>query len=247
MKKEKLLSDLMIIEDFITKEEAKQTIDLLNKLAKIRPEFWNPISFYESYSSGYPEDYDPIYKEFDLPPTWFSDLYKRFRIATAENCGIPEEKLSKISFHTQRWLPGAFATAHSDNSSNDGVQGAFTRSRYATFLYLNDDFEGGELVFPQHNITILPKAGMLATFHGGHANLHQVEIVKKSIRYTIGSFFDDREESDYPQGIRDAWAEELRQVRAMQAEQAVEWSEIRKDGYRITPEGKRYDAKEVEQ
>ena len=135
---------------------------------------------------------------------------------------------------------------HSDNSSNEGVMGAFTRSRYAAFLYLNDDFEGGELVFPEHNLTISPKVGMLAAFHGGHKNMHSVSIVKKSTRYTIGSFFDDREESDYPEELRNQWAIELAEVRSKQKDEATEWEEIREEGLRLSPTGEKYPAKEVE-
>jgi hypothetical protein len=245
MKKSKPLKNLLVIEDFITKEEASKTIALLDELNKIRPEFWKPISFYESYSSGYPEDNDPILKEFDLPNDWFSTLYQRFRDAVSEVSGVDEKKLSKISFHSQKWEPGAFAPLHSDNSNNEGVMGAFTRSRYAAFLYLNDDFEGGELVFPDHNLEFAPKAGMLAAFHGGHENMHEVKVVKKSNRYTMGSFFDDREESDYSQETRDVWAKELAEVRAMQADQAVEWSGIREEGKRLTPDGNRISEEEV--
>ena len=243
--KTNLLKNLTVIEDFITKEEAEKTINLLDKLNEIRPEFWKPISFYESYSSGYPEDNDPILAEFGLPSDWFSTLYQRFRDVVAEVAGVPEEKISKISFHSQKWEPGAFAPLHSDNTSNEGVYGAFTRSRYACFLYLNDDFEGGELVFPEHDLTILPKTGMLAAFHGGHENLHEVKVVKKSNRYTIGSFFDDREEEDYDQETRDAWAKELAEVRAMQKDQAVEWSSIREEGKRLTPTGNLIAEEEV--
>ena len=231
------LKNLLIIEDFITKQEAEKTINLLNKLKEVREDFWKPISFYESYSSGYPEDNDPILKEFGLPNNWFSDLYQRFRHAVSEVANVPETKLSKISFHSQKWEPGAFAPLHSDNSSNEGIMGAFTRSRYAAFLYLNDNFDGGQLIFPEHNLNFKPKTGMLAAFHGGHENMHEVTVVKKFDRYTIGSFFDDREESDYDQETRDAWAKELADVRSMQAEQAVEWSEIREEGKRLTPDG----------
>lgn len=245
MKKTKYLDQLVLIENFITEEEAKKTINLLNKLNEVRTDFWKPISFYESYSSGYPEDGDPILTEFDLPLNWFSDLYKRFRHTVAEIANVPEEKLSKISFHSQKWEPGAFAPLHSDNSNNEGLMGAFTRSRYAAFLYLNDNFEGGELSFPEHNLEFTPQTGMLAAFHGGHKNMHEVKVVKKNNRYTIGSFFDDREESDYPQETRDAWAKELAEVRAMQAEQAVEWSEIREGGKRLTPQGQRIQEEEV--
>lgn len=245
MNKTSPIDQLIIVEDFITKEEASKTISLLNKLNEIRPSFWKPISFYESYSSGYPEDNDPILSEFGLPSNWFSDLYQRFKDVVAEIANVPEEKLSKISFHSQKWEPGAFAPLHSDNSSNEGVMGAFTRSRYAAFLYLNDDFEGGELSFPEHNLEFIPKTGMLAAFHGGHKNMHEVKVVKKSNRYTIGSFFDDREESDYSQETRDAWAKELAEVRAMQADQAVEWSGIREEGKRLTPDGNRISEEEV--
>jgi Rps23 Pro-64 3,4-dihydroxylase Tpa1-like proline 4-hydroxylase len=245
MKTNKYLDQLILVEDFITKEEAEKTINLLNKLKEVRIDFWKPISFYESYSSGYPEDNDPILAEFGLPNNWFSDLYKRFRNVVAEVAGVPEPKLSKISFHSQKWEPGAFAPLHSDNSSNEGVMGAFTRSRYAAFLYLNDDFEGGELSFPEHNLEFTPKTGMLAAFHGGHKNMHEVKVVKKSNRYTIGSFFDDREEHDYDQETRDAWAKELADVRAMQANQAVEWSGIREEGKRLTPNGNKISEKEV--
>jgi hypothetical protein len=72
MKKNKALEDLLLVENFITEDEAKKTIALLNKLNEIRPDFWKPISFYESYSSGYPEDNDPILSEFGLPNNWFS-------------------------------------------------------------------------------------------------------------------------------------------------------------------------------
>jgi hypothetical protein len=245
MKKTKYLDQLVLIENFISAEEAKKTIMLLNKLNEVRPDFWKPISFYESYSSGYPEDNDPILQEFDLPNNWFSSLYQRFRDVVAEIANVPESKLSKISFHSQKWEPGAFAPLHSDNSSNEGIMGAFTRSRYAAFLYLNDDFEGGELSFPEHNLEFIPKVGMLAAFHGGHENMHEVKVVKKSNRYTIGSFFDDREESDYDQETRDAWAKELAEVRAMQAGQAVEWSGIREEGKRLTPYGNIIEEDEV--
>jgi hypothetical protein len=40
---------------------------------------------YESYSSGYPEDNDPILAEFDLPNDWFSSLYKKFRNAVSKD------------------------------------------------------------------------------------------------------------------------------------------------------------------
>lgn len=249
--KKSLKDDVIVFENFITEEESKKTIAVLDAMVDRDPDFWKPISFYESYSSGYPQDNDPILEENGLPSDWFSSIENGMKKLASEIAGVDVEKMSKISFHSQRWLPGAFAPLHSDNSDNDGHLGAFERSRYAVFLYLNDDFEGGELVMKanhgEEEIVIKPESGLMVGFHGGHKNMHEVKIVKKSTRYTIGSFWDDREESDYPQELRDAWAEELAKVRAMQKEDQQEWKEIREKGLRLSPYGTQYPAEIAEE
>lgn len=249
MKLTKLAEDIFLYEDFITKEECTKAIEIFEKNLAIDENYWKPISFYESYSASYPQDNDPILEEVGLPANWFSNIEKRFKECAAELAGKDFDQMSKISFHTQRWLPGAFASMHSDNTSNDGKYGAFTRSRYAGFLYLNDDFEGGLLNFEadhgQKPMSIIPKAGSFLIFHGGHKNMHEVTVVKKGVRYTLGSFWDDREESDYPQEVRDEWAKELAEVRAYQKKEAAEWEEVREKGLRLTPQGERIPAEEV--
>jgi hypothetical protein len=237
--------DITQYDNFLSPDECKSIIDVLAIKMEKDQMRWMPISFYESYSSGTPELNDPDTIACGLPGDFFQVLKQRVIEATAEMAKKDPAQMSQISWHSQRWAPGAFANMHSDNTSNDGVSGAFTRSRYATFLYLNDDFEDGILNF-KHGLTIVPKTGTLVTFAGGFENMHEVTTVKKSIRYTLGSFWDDREESDYPQEVRDAWAEELKVVRAMQADEAVEWEDYRNKGVRITPQGQQYPASEVE-
>ena len=245
----KLTEDIHLYENFISKEECEAVIKTFDLLMKERPEYWKSISFYESYSAAYPESNSPILAQAGLSPTWFEDTMNRFQEAASIVAKTETEKMSRISFHMQRWLPGAFAPKHSDNTSNDGTYGAFTRSRYAGFLYLNEDFDQGLLKFyADHGKNVFefkPKAGSFLIFHGGHKNMHEVTPVLNGPRYTIGSFWDDREESDYPQEIRDAWAAELAGVRAMQAEQAVEWKGVREKGLRLTPYGQPVTAAEV--
>jgi 2OG-Fe(II) oxygenase superfamily len=251
MKLTELTEDIFLYEDFITREECNKAIKLFEKNLENDPDYWKAISFYESYSAMYPPDNDPILAEVGLPGNWFSNLENRFKESAAAVAKQPVEKMSKISFHVQRWLPGAFAPKHSDNTSNDGVYGAFTRSRYAGFLYLNDNFDGGILKFEaQHGklpLEVIPKAGSFLIFHGGHKNMHEVTTVIKGARYTIGSFWDDREESDYPEDLRTQWAEELAKVRDYQKTEQEEWSEIRSKGLRISPKGDVYPAEQVEE
>ena len=55
-------------------------------------------------------------------------------------------------------------------------------------FYLNDEFEGGDFIFPDHNIRVRPKPGMLVTFPSNHFYMHGVEPVTKGKRYSIVSW-----------------------------------------------------------
>jgi hypothetical protein len=245
----KITEDIFHYENFLTEEECSAVINLFYKLEEKDPDYWKSISFYESYSGSYPQDNDPLLKEVGLPSNFFTQLEARFKKCAGEVAGQDSEKMSKISFHVQRWLAGAFAPKHSDNSDNDGNMGAFTRSRYAGFLYLNDNFDGGLLKFEanygKNNFSIKPTVGSFYIFHGGHKNMHEVTLVTNGTRYTIGSFWDDREESDYPQDLRDKWAEELATVRQYQKQESAEWQDLRDKGVTKLPNGEIVAAEEV--
>ena len=204
-----------------------------------------PISFYESYSSVLPQDDDEHVIAEGLSPNIFSEIKDAIIQAVASVHDIDPKIVSQIGYHTQKWEPGAYARRHSDNTDEHGPSGAFTRSRYAGFLYLNDEFEGGLLKFPDQDIEIKPQVGMLAVFDGGFNNMHEVTLIESGVRYTIGSFWDDREEDAYPQEVRDAWAAEMKETRAKQEIERAEWQELLKQGWKLDKEGKKYKAEEV--
>jgi hypothetical protein len=243
-KKKRITKDIVIYEDFIKKEDCQKMIKVLDAQANNEKISWTPISFYESYSSILPKDNDEEFIDAELSPTIFSDIEKIMPEAIASVHDLDPKIICKIGYHTQKWEPGAFARMHSDNTDQHGNSGAFTRSRYAGFLYLNDDFEGGLLRFPDQNIDIEPKVGMLAVFDGGFNNMHEVSLITKGVRYTIGSFWDDREESDYPEETRNAWKEEMQKVRDAQKIEKEEWQKLLKKGYKIDENGNQYKIEE---
>lgn len=55
----------------------------------------------------------------------------------------------------------------------------------ACLVYLNDDYEGGEIFFPRYNLTIKPKAGTLITFPGSLYYIHGVKKITNGNRFTI--------------------------------------------------------------
>lgn len=243
--KNRLTKDIVLYDNFLTPEESAKIIKLLDKVADSGKITWMPISFYESYSSVLPQDGDQEIIDEGLPSDIFSNIKKSIIEAVASVHDLDPETIVQIGYHTQKWEPGAYARIHSDNTDEHGNSGPFTRSRYAAFLYLNDDFEGGLLKFPAQDIQIKPKVGMLAAFDGGFNNMHEVTLIESGVRYTIGSFWDDREEDAYPQEVRDAWAEEMKQIRDKQEIERQEWQDLLKEGYKIDMHGNKYKVDEL--
>jgi hypothetical protein len=243
--KNRITKDIVVYENFIDAETAAKLVKILDKHVEVGTISWMPISFYESYSSVLPEDNDEHVISEGLPSDIFSQIKKGIIDAVASVHDLDPKIISQIGYHTQKWEPGAYARKHSDNTDEHGHSGAFTRSRYAAFLYLNDDFEGGMLKFPDQKISLKPKVGMLAAFDGGFNNMHEVTLITNGVRYTIGSFWDDREEDAYPQELRDAWAEEMKKIRDAQKIEKEEWQEIIKEGYKLDMNGNRYKIEDL--
>ena len=57
-------------------------------------------------------------------------------------------------------------------------------------LFLNDDFEGGELEFKEFNIKVKPEAGEIVVFSSGFPYMHQVHSITKGIRYAVVKWYD---------------------------------------------------------
>ena len=73
----------------------------------------------------------------------------------------------------------SFWERHSDNSGGSEI-------KYGVVLYLNDNFEGGELYYPNLDLVIKPEKGMLV-YHPGDEE-HEVLKVISGNRYTLTSF-----------------------------------------------------------
>ena len=82
-------------------------------------------------------------------------------------------------FHSIQRIPADdFMGEHNDKNT--------PHNTYGCVAYINDDFDGGELVFPRLNISIKPKAGMLIV----HASEepHMINTVRGKDRYMITCF-----------------------------------------------------------
>lgn len=56
-------------------------------------------------------------------------------------------------------------------------------------IYLNDDYEGGQIVFPKQAVSVTPRKGMLIAFPSTHHFLHGVNPVLRGNRFAIVNWF----------------------------------------------------------
>jgi predicted 2-oxoglutarate/Fe(II)-dependent dioxygenase YbiX len=82
--------------------------------------------------------------------------------------------------------------AHADNERIEHgrwVPNHTPQRDYTGLAYLNDDFTGGELVFPDLDVVIVPKAGLLVVFPSDHEFVHAVPKVLSGKRYSLPVWF----------------------------------------------------------
>lgn len=82
----------------------------------------------------------------------------------------------------QRQQPGVPLTAHVDNHTDPSLD-------YAAVVYINDEYNDGEIYFTHKNVKLKPPVGALLLFPTTEEYLHGVAAVGEGpIRYVIPSF-----------------------------------------------------------
>jgi len=74
------------------------------------------------------------------------------------------------------WPVDSYMKIHIDNGD-----------KFSFFLYLNDDFEGGETVV--EDITVKPKQGRIIVFSNG-VMYHEVKQIKKNNRFMLAGWYN---------------------------------------------------------
>ena len=108
-----------------------------------------------------------------------------------------KEDLQPESLNVAKLGTGGRVTKHADNCRQnklgDWVPNHTPWTGMSALYYLNSDFEGGEIVFEQHNVTIKPHRGLLIAFPSDHHHLHEVLPVRAGSRYSLQLWFTGQE------------------------------------------------------
>ncbi len=194
IKFEEISKDLLLLEDFISQDEIDDYLDIINNTPE---EDW--LIEYTSNLKRFcmekfgRDDVDNLVAEgnFEITRNWedknlvirpyaiYEKVYRRLNqaVVNADN----NLELSGLAT-LQRMQAGVELKAHTDQDTDPSI-------RYATIIYINDNYNGGELFFTNKDIEIKPKPGSLIVFPGTSEFNHGVRHVQAGpIRYVLVGF-----------------------------------------------------------
>jgi hypothetical protein len=195
---------VQIIKNFISKDYAKEIVEKCEPMlvqSQARPHF------FESFPNFIPvpiEEIDYLFLEKELG---FLDTEDKIRAAALISNAMYLVKLRLEEFYNVKLekhaggiakiIAGGSNGLHSDmymldgSAWNDGT-GREDEMEYSALLYLSDhgeDFSGGEIGFPQHDLIIAPNSGDLVFFRGDLDHVHEVKEIISGNRYALIMFF----------------------------------------------------------
>lgn len=172
----------------------EKTIEMVNESVKNSTSHWNRA---ETVGSG---PYQNARTNLLMPVTWLADVnnnpvlqnihnqFYTLLLATTNSYSKRfkiEENFYHEHYHLLKYSEGQEYKPHYDSTTDMGRV-------LSCVCYLNDDYEGGEIEFPNFKIKIKPQAGMLILFPSNFAYMHVAHPVTKGTKYNLVTWIRDR-------------------------------------------------------
>ncbi len=122
---------------------------------------------------------------FKVLDTQCRELIYNISNAYKQSLNIRDQIVDEENYSLLRYNPGQYYREHYDGPT------ASARS-VSVLIYLNDDYEGGEIEFMNFNEKLKPKAGTVILFPSNYAYRHIAHPVISGTKYVITTFLHDR-------------------------------------------------------
>jgi hypothetical protein len=192
-----ITEELISIENFLTDQELEFVWGRINSATQEdwEIEYASNLKRFCLQKFGR-EDVDNLVAEgkFEITQNWND---KNLNISDSEEYRIFYERLNELTLKTesslelsgfatiQRMQPGVDLKSHTDNHTDPSIA-------YAAILYINDDYDDGELFFKNLGIKLKPKPKTLLIFPGDARYEHGVEKVSDGpTRYVLVGFIKE--------------------------------------------------------
>lgn len=180
-------SIINLIEDLDNRFMANEHDGAKTIVGEWRPWTYGDLTF--NYQKFFPEVHniptDDYYaKEMTIiADTLYSSLNKAFKHYTTQVYPFAENniKAREHTIHLLKYGISGHLPAHQDQGVSSRV--------LSSVMYLNDDYEGGEIEFKNSNIKIKPEAGSIIFFPSNFLYIHEVYPITKGFRYAMPHWY----------------------------------------------------------
>jgi len=140
---------IVLLDDFLDKEDCEKVLNLHMQLEDSKTA--------KNKIKDYRKSLVTLVNEED-------HVIKRVKKKIAKSFGLHGNGMERLQL--QKYPEGGYYKEHFDAKSEDHFQRdqSFSQRKYSIIIYLNDDFVGGETVFPKKNISVKPLQGRLLLF-----------------------------------------------------------------------------------
>lgn len=185
---------ILLVEDFISDDELQEVLNIINSTSEEdwKIEYLSNLKRFCMEKFGR-DDVDNLVAEgkFEITQNWEDKNYNithhsiQVKIYNKLNELVlkADPGLELSGFATvQRMQEGVELKSHTDQDTDPSI-------RYATILYLNDDYSAGEIFFPNMDVELKPKKKSILVFPGTKEYQHGVRHVGEgNIRYVLVGF-----------------------------------------------------------
>jgi len=176
--------DFLCVPNFLSPEEcrivadASRALSSLQKIEGVKDAYW----------SGRILDYPDILRERPEAARIMVETERRVAKRIEEFYELTAPVYADF-VHLVQWREGMFLSPHADRANPDGSPHGMPWRDFASIVYLNDDYEGGEFYLTALDMVLKPAAGMLVAFTGGFHHEHGVLTIGKGTRITLPAFY----------------------------------------------------------
>ena len=172
---------IRLVPDFITEDERARLYDFVSR----------PNAPWETYL---PKDnvwHGRMINPRSMPPKILS-LMEAIRKRVVAHVKADYEITDPVYADTLqlvRWRPGDNQSPHADCEEPDGRPNSTPWRAFASIIYLNDEYEGGGIHFPDLGLRPEIKPRTLAYFPSTNKYKHGVEAITSGRRFTFSCFY----------------------------------------------------------
>ena len=166
----KLATDIYVVKNFVDQDDLVKIVD---------------------FASSLPE---PSWYADNVPAFWYGKQYIEHNPKPLENVNLKIRSLFQsasyiANIQLQRHLIGHNMTVHRDNIGY--IDGRDDTIAYGVVIYYNDNYNGGEIYYPELDIIYKPDAGDLV-LHGSDIPHQTTEVIGCARYFSTSFIFQDK-------------------------------------------------------